>query len=489
MKKYLLYLITSLLIISQIQAQDIPLDKSHMDASQKKSYSPYAGRNFPTQVYWGDSHLHTSLSLDARAAGVILSPDDALRFAKGEEITASKGMRIKLSRPLDWLVVTDHSDAMGAMNKIVAGDPMLMRDATLKDWHERIKQGGNTQVEAAVEIVETFSQGKTPDILLGREFQRTIWDEYLEATNRNNEPGKFSAIIGYEWTSTVDGNNLHRNVLFRDDETRAGMVLPFTTAESADPEDLWNWMQNYEDKTGGSVLAIAHNGNLSNGIMFPDINPVTGKALTSGYAESRSHWEPVYETTQIKGDGEAHPFLSPNDEFADYETWDWGNLGRIRKEDDMLQYEYAREALKKGLKHEERMGVNPFKFGLIGATDSHTALATAGEDNFWGKVSTEEPSAHRAKEPLAKFGDIVWEGYAQTASGYAGVWATENTRKGIFDAMKRREVYATTGPRMIVRFFGGWDFNSNDAKSRLPADQGYAKGVPMGGDITNAPRG
>jgi hypothetical protein len=248
-------------------------------------------------------------------------------------------------------------------------------------------------------------------------------------------------------------------------------------------------MQSYEDQTGGRVLAIPHNGNLSNGIMFPDVNPATNRRLTAAYARNRMRWEPLYEVTQIKGDGEAHPLLSPNDEFADYETWDSGNLGPVLKETSMLQYEYAREALKNGLRHEERLGVNPYKFGLEGATDSHTALATAEEDNFFGKHSMTEPNPDRMTIDVGHFEENRWPGWYQVASGYTGVWATENTREAIFDAMMRKETYATTGPRIAVRFFGGWDFVADDANTRLPANVGYYKGVPMGGDLTRAPNG
>jgi hypothetical protein len=248
-------------------------------------------------------------------------------------------------------------------------------------------------------------------------------------------------------------------------------------------------MQSYEDQTGGRVLAIPHNGNLSNGIMFPDVNPATNRRLTAAYARNRMRWEPLYEVTQIKGDGEAHPYLSPNDEFADYETWDQGNLGPVLKETSMLQYEYAREALKNGLRHEERLGVNPYKFGLEGATDSHTALATAEEDNFFGKHSMTEPNPDRMTTDVGHFEENRWPGWYQVASGYTGVWATENTREAIFDAMMRKETYATTGPRIAVRFFGGWDFVVDDANTRLPANVGYYKGVPMGGDLTRAPDG
>ena len=251
-------------------------------------------------------------------------------------------------------------------------------------------------------------------------------------------------------------------------------------------------MANYEAKTGGDVLAIAHNGNLSNGLMFPIIEPTTGKEIDRDYAETRSRWEPLYEATQIKGDGEAHPFLSPDDEFADFETWDKGNLSlSVAKKPEMLEFEYTRSALMNGLKMEAKLGVNPFKIGLVGGTDAHTGLTGVEEDNFIGKTVSSEPSAKRwehvfLQNPAEKLKIQYWE---TSAAGYAAVWATENTREAIFDAMARKEVYATTGPRMAVRFFGGWDFEPGDANNRMPARIGYSKGVPMGGDLTNGPEG
>jgi hypothetical protein len=249
-------------------------------------------------------------------------------------------------------------------------------------------------------------------------------------------------------------------------------------------------MDEYEAKTAGQVLAIAHNGNLSNGIMFPETKAYTGKKLDKEYVETRAKRERIYEVTQIKGDGETHPYLSRNDEFADYETWDIGNLDISElKKNEMLKGEYARSALKMGLQLEEKLGTNPYKFGLIGSTDSHTGLATAEEDNFFGKHSGGEPSKDRFKHPMAKVAKGEYKGYAPVASGWAAVWAVENTRASIFDAMQRKETYATTGSRITVRFFGGWEYDENDANSRLPAKAGYAKGVPMGGDLTTPPEG
>lgn len=285
---------------------------------------------------------------------------------------------------------------------------------------------------------------------------------------------------------------MHRVVIFRDGADRALQVVPYTTLPpgSVNPRDLWKYLRDYEAKTGGDILAIPHNGNLSNGIMFPVDAQYDGKEIDRFYVEQRNYWEPLYEVTQIKGDGEAHPFMSPNDEFADYETWDIGNLADppAQKTNEMLPYEYAREALKNGLVLEDKFGTNPYKFGMIGSTDSHTALATAQEDNFFGKHSGAEPNPKRMGHPFMSNDKGTIMGWGQVASGLAAVWAKENTREAIFDAMERKETYATTGSRISVRFFGGWDYTEDDLNSRLPAFSGYSKGVPMGGDLT-APKG
>jgi hypothetical protein len=459
---------------------------------KKPPYSPYADRHFPERVYWGDTHLHTSFSMDAGAFGCRLVPRDAYLFAKGNEVTASSGQRVRLARPLDFLVVADHSDGFGFFPLIFNGDPTVIADPQGRRWNEMIMNGQGAA--AAVDIITSFGKGTISKAIFpvpGTPSFKGAWEEVIKAAEDANEPGRFTAFIGYEWTSNTGGNNLHRNILFRDNASKASMVEPYTTQKplgSDNPRDLWKWMAAYEEKTGGQVLAIAHNGNLSNGRMFPIIESFTGKPIDREYAGTRAQRERIYEVTQIKGDGEAHPFLSPNDEFANYERWDKGNLDlTVKKKPEMLEFEYARSALRNGLKLEQELGVNPYKFGMIGSTDAHTGLAAIDEDNFWGKTSSSEPSPDRATHPFVKTENATIMGWEQTASGYAGVWATDNTREALFDAMQRKEVYATTGPRMIVRFFGGWNFDATDANTRNPAVAGYTKGVPMGGDLSNAP--
>jgi hypothetical protein len=444
---------------------------------------------------FGDTHLHTTFSMDAGAFGARLGPRDAYRFARGEEVQASSGQPAKLSRPLDFLVVADHSDGFGFFPLLFKGDPAILADPQGRKWSEMINTGQGAA--AAIDIITSFGKGTISKAIMpvpGTRAYGSAWQETIEAAEAANEPGRFTAFIGYEWTSNTGGLNLHRNVIFRDDADKASQIEPYTTQKplgSDNPADLWEWMAAYEDKTGGDVLAIAHNGNLSNGQMFPIVEAF-GKKVDQNYAVQRTRWEPLYEVTQTKGDGEAHPLLSPNDEFADFETWDKGNLdGSVAKSQDMLEFEYARAAFKHGLKLEQALGANPYKFGMIGSSDAHTGLAAMEEENFFGKTTPQEPSPHRMKATFFNNKDsgvtiMDWE---VSSSGYAAVWATENTRKALFDAMERKETYATTGPRMIVRFFGGWEFEAADAHNRLPAEIGYSKGVPMGGDLRKAPDG
>jgi hypothetical protein len=466
--------------------------QTEQDVTRKlgvKQFSPYAGRFYPTRPLWGDQHLHTEISVDAGTM-CRLGQEDAYRFARGEEVTSTTGVRAKLSRPLDWLVISDHAEMYGLMPQLLSGDRDLLATAQGKSWYDALKSGDKEKMFAtAMEIVAALSKPEPP--FKSDKIVRKAWEKYTALADKYNEPGRFSAIIGYEYT-TRGGYNLHRNVLFRGDASVANQTLPFSQFDSQNPEDLWKALDAFEKKTGADVLAIPHNGNLSNGLMF-SIETNDGKPLSKEIAALRARLEPLVEVTQIKGDGEAHPFLSPNDEFADYEKWDSANLdGTEVKRKDMLQYEYARSALKIGLQLEKKLGINPYKFGMAAGTDAHTALTAVAENNFFGKHAGVEPAPKRWEHVVIKSPkdpSLTTLGWQQAAGGYTAVWANENTRAAIFDAMVRKETYATTGPRMTVRFFGGWDFAKEDALSREPASIGYDKGVPMGGDLRKAPEG
>ena len=456
--------------------------------NKKPVYSPYVDANYPQRVFWGDSHLHTSYSWDAGLVGDTLGPNEAYRFAKGEQVIASSKQPVKLVRPLDWLVVADHAESLGVAVLIERSDPVILKSKVGKETHDYYKKGN---IYKAFETwgLNVIVKGDNP--LKDPELTRRVWGEIIDAAEKHYAPGKFTSFIGYEWSSAPAGNNLHRVVVMRDGADRARKVLPFPAYDSSDPEDLWKWMAAYETKTGGQVLAIPHNGNLSNGVMFA-VETMKGKPIDRDYAERRARWEPLYEVTQMKGDGETHRMLSPKDEFAGYENWDRGNWAGVKKTPDMLPREYARGGLKIGLQMEAKLGVNPFKFGLVGATDSHTSLSTTREENNFGKVSPMEPKRDRFKGQIVPdpkgVGTGIYE-FETIASGLQGIWARENSREALWDAMKRKETYATTGTRITVRVFGGWGYGKNDVHSPNFATIGYKGGVPMGGDLKKSPGG
>jgi hypothetical protein len=453
-----------------------------ISTAQETEYRPQ--NQYPVDVYFGDAHVHTSMSLDAAAWGCRLSPEDAYRFARGGEVTSMKGWKAKLKRPLDWLVIADHSDGYDFTNRLQAGDPWIINEELGKLWYDRLQEGEEGFRFVADDLIKRFGGGEeTPWKLNDPEMLGPGWKQSVKAAEAANDPGKFTAFIGYEWSSAPGGDNMHRVVIYRDNAEKALQTLPLTFADTGDPEDLWEALQAYEKKTGGQVMAIPHNGNWSNGRMFAGIR-YNGKPLDEAYAKKRMRWEPVYEMTQIKGDGETHPFLSPDDEFADYETWDVGNLSFSKRvTTDMLPGSYARSALKLGLQHKAEIGVNPFQFGQIGAGDAHTELAGQEESQFMGKSSSSEPDANRWNHVFRTTEIGTQPGWSEAASGLAAVWATENTREALWDAIKRKEVYATTGTRIKVRMFGGWDFMPGDDQRPDFVDLGYEKGVPMGGEL------
>lgn len=474
-----------------------PKADTPQQAAAKKQYSPYAGRKYPTRPFFGDTHHHTANSGDAFMAGDRLTPEQSYRFARGEEVISSTGVPAKLSRPLDFLVVSDHAEGLGLMYQVSVGNPAFSSDPILARWGKVMKDGTPAEVQAVkVELVSRQAQNTLPPAVKDPKtvgpIMKSVWQDYTSTAEQFNEPGRFTAMIGYEWTSVPGGNNLHRNILFRDNKDKADQILPFSSWQSEDPEKLWEWMAKYEAKTGGKMLAIPHNGNLSNGRMFEPTD-FAGKPLSKDYAERRARFEVLQEVMQTKGNSETHPSMSPNDEFANFgiQGWDNGNLTLEDKPETpaMRPFMYLRGGLLQGLVHEQKLGVNPFKFGFIGGTDVHNSLTAIESDNYYGKHVEQEPHPDRWSQVQKKGFGFTRYTWNYEAAGYAAVWATENTREALWDAMKRKETYATSGTRMTLRFFGGWDFKPEDARSRYLADAGYGKGVPMGADLPKAPAG
>ena len=448
-----------------------------------------------TNLYWGDTHLHTSYSPDAylmrnRSA----DPDTAYRYAKGYPVVHPyHKARIRIGTPLDFLVVSDHGEFMGVIPLLLQGDERVAGTETGKRYLEWVKQG--REIEMFGELIAQIN-GVAPvnPELNSPEINAYVWSEIMAAADRHNEPGKFTAFMGWEWSSTPQGQNLHRVIVMKGNKENGSKFIPYTSLDSNRPEDLWDWLKKTSEQVGTDFLAIPHNSNISGGLMFPLVDS-DGRGVDPAYAKMRMRWEPVVEMTQIKGDSETHPRLSPNDEFADYETYEHliavegvdapsmfsdGFLGTLSDDDRALiesqepaiveRGDYARTALLRGLVVEQRTGANPYKFGMIGSTDSHTAMASAEENNFHGKMALDST-------PGTKSEDIIpgTPGWDMGAAGLAAVWATENTREGLFDAMQRKEGYATNGPRI--------------ERARDVASAGYKKGVPMGGDLTASPKG
>jgi hypothetical protein len=437
-------------------SSDMKPSKDDFEAP-KKQYSPYVEDFFPNEVFFGDTHLHSSWSTDAGMAGATLGPDVAYRVSRGETVTTHLGWKLKLIRPLDFLVLADHAENLGLADYIRRSDPIILANETGKRWHDLVKSGNGYQA------FREWLRAGDKDLIHEPRMAASVWDAATDNADKYYQPGVFTTFHGFEWTSHPGGNNMHRVVIFRDGGSRTKEVLPYSQYDSVDPEDLWRYLDDYQQKTGGQVLAIPHNGNLSNGLMF-DVETYSGKPLNKKYVQTRARFEPIAEVTQQKGDGEAHPLLSPDDEFADFETMDAGNLnGTAAKTDDMLPKEYARPALKEGLRIGAKLGTNPFKFGMIGSTDNHTALPTSREENNWSKAHILEPSPKRYQHALIEAPEdpaLSIMAVDVGASGLAAVWARENTRESIWDAMARKEVYATTGTRLKVRGYSAAGISS-----------------------------
>ena len=388
-------------------------------------------------LYWGDTHVHTSYSSDAYGfENVTADPETAYRFAKGLPVVhPGLGSRVRLDRPLDFLAVADHSP-------FGAGAP--------------IEGDRNTP-----------------------EFQEAAWSLYVDAAERNNNPGTFTAIIGWEWTSTPNRANLHRVVFTPANAETAKKFLPLSARDSPRPEDLWSWLEDTSDRLGIDFVAIPHNSNLSTELMF-DMVDSEGRPISAQYARTRMRWEPLAEVLQMKGTSETHPFLSPEDEFANFEIYPFLLFGGPAVPDPGA---FVRTALLRGLQIEQGVGVNPYKLGIQGATDSHTGLSDTDEDMHAGYVAIISGPAG-GLEPAPRGRGVGWDGAAQ---GITGAWSTANTREALTAAFKRKEVYATSGPRIQLRVFGGFEFKAEDANARDVAAVGYGGGVPMGGDLAQAP--
>ena len=463
---------------------------SQEDLSVERVYSPFAGRSYPDQVFFGDTHFHTEVSFDAGLVGTTLDIHDAFRLARGEQVTSNTGQPVQLIRPLDFLAVTEHAEFNGLATGLRESSPLLLADPWGRSIYEKFNAGPEGRMEAFREIIK-WGTVKLENPFSDDNLSRSIWHKSVKIADQYYQPGRFTSLMGFEWSASPGGNNLHRVVLFEDGAEKTSRTLPFSLFDGNDPQDLWAYMASYEGKIGGRVLAIPHNGNLSNGLMFAD-KMDSGEPMDRAYAEKRARWEPLHEVTQIKGDEETHPLLSPDDEFADFERWDVSNIsGSAPKEEWMLQYEYARPALKLGLKLGKELGQNPYKFGLVGSIDAHTALATSREENYFGKYAHTEPSPDRHNRDVIPTDDPALRILTsqESASGLMAVWARENTREELFSAMQRKEVYATTGTRIRVRVFGGWDFEPDEVRRPDFAAQGYRRGVPMGGDLRDVPSG
>ncbi len=456
-----------------------------------------------TQLLWGDTHLHTSYSFDAYLnRNMTADPDTAYRYAKGlPVINPGDDARVQIDTPLDFLVVSDHAVYLGVMRHVVdkgiPTDDMGLQEKfrawLAQRWLRGVVEDDEGMAAFAsflpepMSVEEAAANPPAGGIPGATEMARTAWQESIRITDSHYEPGKFSTFIGWEWSSIPAGANLHRVVFTPDNADISGQFQPFSTADSNYPEDLWAWLDETSERTGAEFVAIPHNSNISKGYMFAETS-LHGDPITADYARTRMEWEPVAEITQFKGDSETHPALSPDDAFADFETY-----GHYIQQNapayEVNAGDYIRAGLKTGLELENRIGVNPYQFGVIGSTDSHTGLSSAEEPNFWGKFPRDTTPGAKMGSWRTGSGGGGPNGWSMSASGLAAVWAEENTRESIFAAFKRREVYGTTGPRIAVRFFGGWNYDAAAADAADLADIGYAGGVPMGGDLTGAPEG
>jgi len=435
-------------------------------------------------AYFGAVHVHTGYSFDALTNGTITTPSNAYEWAQGKPIPASKfepDKLMKIVTPLDFYAVSDHAEFMGVFNKMADPNEPLSKT----DLAKRITSSDpNTAMQAFAEVLRDMSAGKTDPMLTDPAVSRTVWAEIVKTADAYYRPGSFTTFPAFEWTSNPNKRNLHRVVVFRDSKHVPDLVL--SALDTENPEDLWAWMQ-VQRKNGSTLLAIPHNANASDGLMF-SLTDSSGKPLSDAYVAERARNEPLYEISQIKGTSETHPNLSPNDEFANFELWDY-TLSADALRPTHREGSYVRRALLDGLLMSSRGKANPFKYGFIGDTDTHNAAASNEEFNYTGKFGIESNPKHRLNGFPGQPAGQIQQIREFSSGGLAGVWAQENTRESIYDAMTRKETFGTSGTHIKVRFFGGWDFSAADVGGREFVQAGYARGVPMGGDLPAAAQG
>jgi hypothetical protein len=431
--------------------------------------------NPENNVYFGDVHVHTGWSFDGFTNGSKTTPTDAYAWAQGRAITGSGGPEMQLKTPLDFYMVADHAEYMGVFNQMANPDSPLSKTELAKAV---TSPDANVRIQAFAGVLRDMSAGKRDPQLSDPALARAVWAEIVKAADANYVPGKFTTFAGFEWTSNPQQRNLHRVVVFRDTAKLPELVL--SALDSEDPETLWKWMDDQRAK-GSTLLAIPHNGNASDGRMF-ELVKFDGKPIDAAYNKTRAANEPLYEITQIKGTSETHPALSPTDEFAGFEQWDY-TLSADYQRPTKRKGSFARQALLDGMSQAAGGAGNPFKYGFIGDTDTHNAAASHEEFNYTGKFAFENNAKERLTGvPGAPAGQIQ-QIQEFSSGGLAGVWAPQNTREAIWDAMQRKETFATSGPMMKVRFFGSFDYAPDDVKKADFVKLAYAKGVPMGGDL------
>ena len=454
-------------------------------------------------VYFGDTHLHSSYSFDAFLNNNhSADPDTAYRWAKGQPVIHPYNRaRVQIDTPLDFLVVSDHAEMLGLMRAVHEGT-FIKEDLgwidNIKRWYSFWLMNRAIDSNTGLQFFSQFlpqnptieghsdpvqhPDNNISDLAIFGDTSKTsilAWHDIVETAERHNDPGTFTSLLGWEWSSIPMGANLHRIVISPDGAEKGKQFLPYGSDQSQYPEDLWQWLDETQQQTGARFLAIPHNSNISKGYMFDDTT-LRGEPITAEYARRRMQWEPVVEVTQIKGDSETRSDFSPEDEFADFENYDYYIQVGLNNDYKASTADYIRPALKRGLSIGQQVGVNPYKFGLIGSTDAHTGLSTSEEGNFWGKMASD--STPETKERLGA--KLRSNGWNMSASGIAAVWAEENTREAIYAAFKRKEVYATSGPRLRVQMFAGWDFPEGAESSESFSAIGSQFGVPMGGDLT-----